>query len=52
MTPTSWGLEKGRMVNEAREREMDCARGLNRARCADLWVSPQWHHILENNESL
>jgi len=43
MTPTSWVPEKGRMTSEEREREreMDCARELNRGRCTDMWVSPQ-----------
>ena len=43
MTPASWVPEKGRMTSEEREREreMDCARELNRGRCTDMWVSPQ-----------
>jgi len=43
MTPVSWGPEKGRLTSggREREREMDGARGLNRGRCADMWVSPQ-----------
>jgi len=39
MTATSWGPEKDRMASEGTE--MDCARELNRGRCADMWVSPQ-----------
>ena len=41
MNPASWVPEKGRITSG--EREMDCARELNRGRCADMWVSP---HIL------
>ena len=37
MTPASWGPEKGRLTSGKRD---GFARGLNRGRCADMWVSP------------
>ena len=40
MTPASWVPQKGRHASVERD---GCSRELNRGRCSDMWVSPQYH---------